>query len=132
MLLGIVPSFSRPHVSDDNPYVESIFRTLKYRPGDDETRFDTVEQAADWVQRFVRWYNHVHLHSGIGFVTPADRHEGRDIAILEQRRVLYALAQTAHPERWTGAHRPWKRPETVILLPNMAALKLETLAGLAA
>ena len=126
--LGIVPSFSRPHVSDDNPYIESIFRTLKYRPGEHGTRFDTVEEAAAWVERFVRWYNHEHLHSGIGFVTPADRHEGRDIAILDQRRTLYGHAQSAHPERWTRAHRAWKRPSEVLLLPNIHALKLDPLA----
>jgi putative transposase len=123
--LGIVPSFSRPHVSDDNPYIESIFRTLKYRPGEHGTRFDTVQEAADWVRRFVRWYNHEHLHSGIGFVTPADRHEGRDIPILEHRRALYGQAQSVHPERWTRSHRAWKRPSAVLLLPNIQALKLD-------
>jgi putative transposase len=123
--LNVVPSFSRPHVSDDNPYVESIFRTLKYRPGHDGTRFDTVEEAAAWAQNFVTWYNHVHLHSGIGFVTPADRHEGRDIAILQHRRALYSRAQAAHPERWTKAHRPWERPDQVLLLPNQHVLKLD-------
>lgn len=130
--LNIVPSFSRPHVSDDNPYVESIFRTLKYRPGHDGTRFDTLEEAAAWVESFVRWYNHEHLHSGIGFVTPADRHEGRDIAILEHRRALYDHAQAAHPERWTRSHRPWNRPEEVLLLPAQQAVRLDPLQRQAA
>ena len=123
--LNVVPSFSRPHVSDDNPYVESIFRTLKYRPGHDGTRFDKLEEAAAWVEKFVRWYNHEHLHSGIGFVTPADRHEGRDIAILQHRRALYDEAQAAHPERWTRRHRPWNRPEAVLLLPSQQAVRLD-------
>jgi len=123
--LNIVPSFSRPHVSDDNPYVESIFRTLKYRPGHDGMRFDTVEEAEQWVEKFVRWYNHQHLHSGIGFVTPADRHERRDLAILAQRRSLYDEAQAAHPERWTKRHRPWDRPEKVLLLPSQQAVRLD-------
>jgi hypothetical protein len=70
-----------------------------------------------------------HLHSGIGFVTPADRHEGRDIAILEQRRALYDIAQSARPERWTRAHRAWKRPSEVLLLPNTRALKLDPMTA---
>lgn len=115
--LGIVPSFSRPHVSDDNPYIESLFRTLKYRPGSD-LRFSSVADAMGWVLRFVGWYNQEHLHSGIGFVTPDDRHSGRDIPILAQRRRVYARAQRLHPERWTGAVRAWRRPRIVRLNPG--------------
>jgi transposase InsO family protein len=88
--LGIVPSFSRPNVSDDNPYVEALFRTLKYRPGYASQRFASLADAAAWVDRFVRWYNHEHLHSAIGFVTPHDRHTGADIEILAERRVLHS------------------------------------------
>jgi transposase InsO family protein len=108
--LGIVPSFSRPHVSDDNPYVESLFRTLKYRPGFDSQRFATVQEAVEWVARFVHWYNHEHLHSAIGFVTPDDRHTGADLALLAQRRAVYARAHRRTPERWTrvtGPHSRW-------------------------
>jgi transposase InsO family protein len=90
--LGIVPSFSRPHVSDDNPFIESLFRTLKYRPGMSGMRFDSVEDAAAWVAKLVHWYNYEHLHSAIGFVTPDDRHTGRDIRVLARRRLVYAAA----------------------------------------
>jgi transposase InsO family protein len=123
--LGIVPSFSRPHVSDDNPYVESLFRTLKYRPGGADLRFDSLEDAVRWVEAFVRWYNHEHLHSGIGFVTPNDRHTGRDIPVLQARRRLYKRANRAHPERWTGKVRAWHRTVTVRLHPDRQALELK-------
>jgi putative transposase len=116
--LGIVPSFSRPQVSDDNPYIESLFRTLKYRPGVADQRFATLDDAVQWVQHFVHWYNHEHLHSGIGFVTPDERHDGRDVQILADRRRLYANAQKQHPERWTGPVRAWKRPQVVRLNPG--------------
>ena len=123
-LLGIVPSFSRPHVSDDNPYVESLFRTLKYRPGYAGKRFDSLEDAVAWVERMVRWYNHEHLHSAIGFVTPHDRHEGRDVQILAGRRRVYAKAHRRHPERWTGNVRKWSRPARVRLNPDRELIDL--------
>ena len=123
--LGIVPSFSRPHVSDDNPYIESLFRTLKYRPGASNMRFDTLDEAVRWVHAFVRWYNEEHLHSGIGFVTPNDRHQGRDIPLLEARRRLYKRANAAHPERWTGKVRSWNRPRKVRLHPDRQAIALK-------
>jgi putative transposase len=123
-LLGIVPSFSRPHVSDDNPYVESLFRTLKYRPGYAGQRFGSLEEALAWVARFVRWYNHEHMHSAIGFVTPHDRHAGRDVTILAARRCVYAKAHTQHPERWTGDVRAWKRPAKVRLHPDRELINL--------
>jgi len=122
--LGIVPSFSRPHVSDDNPYIEALFRTVKYRPSYPEGRFADIEEATRWVQCFVRWYNFEHRHSAIGFVTPHQRHVGEDIAILEQRRAVYARAHATHPERWTGNVRAWKRPEEVCLHPDRAAVRL--------
>ena len=87
--LGIVASFSRPQVSDDNPYSEALFRTLKYRPGYPRKPFESLAAARAWVAGFVAWYNTEHLHSGIGFVTPEDRHQGRDLAILEHRRKVY-------------------------------------------
>jgi transposase InsO family protein len=122
--LGIVPSFSRPHVSDDNPYVESLFRTLKYRPGCSDMRFDTLDEAVRWVERFVTWYNQEHLHSGIGFVTPNDRHAGRDFPVLEARRRVYKRANRANPERWTGKVRSWARPVKVRLHPDRQAIQL--------
>jgi putative transposase len=122
--LGIVPSFSRPHVSDDNPFVEAIFRTLKYRPGSAGLRFDTLDDAVAWVEKLVHWYNHEHLHSAIGFVTPHDRHTGADIAILNARRLVYKRAHRAHPERWTGEVRAWKRHAQVRLHPDRPAIAL--------
>ena len=123
--LGIVPSFSRPHVSDDNPYAEAIFRTLKYRPSYPDGRFESLEHSVAWMETFVHWYNYEHLHSGIGLVTPHSRHIGTDIAILAKRRDVYRQAHAAHPERWTGAPRGWKRPETVRLHPDRVAITLE-------
>ena len=116
--LGVVPSFSRPSVSDDNPYVESLFRTLKYCSEYPSAGFESVERARQWVARFVGWYNDSHQHSGIGFVTPAARHAGDDVAILAARRETYARARARHPERWAHNTREWKRPATVILNPE--------------
>jgi transposase InsO family protein len=119
--LGVVPSFSRPSVSDDNPYVESLFRTAKYCPHFPLRRFDSVDDARAWVAGFVGWYNDEHQHSGIGFVAPSDRHAGRDVAILAARRVTYAQARLRHPERWSRDTRAWTRPEIVTLNPAAAA-----------
>lgn len=116
--LGLIPSFSRPHVSDDNPFSESLFRTMKYRPWYPCKPFATIAEAIQWVERFVRWYNEEHLHSAIGFVTPYDRHMGADIAILDNRRQVYAAAQHRHPERWSRHHRQWRRPVIVTLNPD--------------
>jgi transposase InsO family protein len=120
--LGVVPSFSRPSVSDDNPYIESLFRTLKYCPEYPSSGFESVEQARLWVTRFVAWYNFSHQHSGIGFVTPAARHAGDDIAILAARRDTYARARARHPERWSQHTRAWNRPATVTLNPENHAI----------
>lgn len=108
------PSYSRPGVSDDNPFSESQFRTLKYRP-DYPERFDTIEEAIVWIKAYVEWYNTEHRHSGIGFVTPAERRGGLDYDILETRRETYEKARKAHPERWSGHARQWKRPADVTL-----------------
>jgi putative transposase len=116
--LGVVPSFSRPRVSDDNPFAESLFRTLKYRPAYPTSGFATVEDARAWVASFVDWYNFEHQHSGIGFVAPADRHVGRDLEILAARRATYARARRRHPERWARSPRSWSRPTTVTLNPT--------------
>lgn len=116
--LGIVPSFSRPRVSDDNAYAESLFRTLKYCPEYPSKGFANVVDARAWVARFVAWYNETHLHSSIGFVTPSSRHAGEDIAILEQRRKTYEVARERQPARWARHTRPWARPEIVTLLPE--------------
>ncbi len=116
--LGVVPSFSRPRVSDDNPFSEALFRTLKYTPHYPRGPFTSLDQARAWVAEFVAWYNGEHLHSAIGFVTPSDRHGGRDAAILAARRVVYARARRRHPERWSRASRGWDAPREVRLHPE--------------
>jgi len=115
--LGIMASFSRPGVSDDNPFSESLFRTLKYRPEYPSAPFESLEQARAWVALFVRWYNTAHLHSGINFVTPADRHAGREDAIFDRRRQVYEAARKRHPERWSGSTRRWESVKEVRLNP---------------
>ena len=118
--LGVTPSFSRPSVSNDNPYSEALFKTLKYHPGCPDQPFDTVDDARAWVDRFQAWYNDSHRHSGIRFVTPNERHCGNDKAILEQRTTLYEQAKSNHPERWSGSTRNWKRVDSVCLNPGRA------------
>jgi putative transposase len=116
--LGVVPSFSRPSVSNDNPFSESLFRTMKYVPEFPRDGFATVEAARVWVAAFVAWYNHDHKHSGIGFVAPADRHAGRDVEILAGRRAVYERARRRNPARWSRHIRTWSRPGTVTLNPE--------------
>lgn len=116
--LGIVPSFSRPHVSDDNAYSESLFRTLKYRPAYPSGAFASIEAARTWVADFVTWYNTMHLHSAIHFVTPQDRHTGKDKAILADRQRVYEAARKRNPQRWSGKTRNWERVEVVTLNPE--------------
>ena len=117
--LGVIPSYSRPHVSDDNPYSESLFRTFKYRPDYPRRPFESCGEARVWSAGFVGWYHHDHLHSGIGFVTPLDRHEGRSESILVARRAVYEAARQRHPERWaSGRTRAWNAPQEVLLNPT--------------
>jgi transposase InsO family protein len=116
--LGIVPSFSRPHVSDDNPYSESLFRTLKYRPEYPDRPFESLDDARKWFEEFVRWYNHEHRHSGIRFVTPAQRHSGEDRNILRNREEVYRKAKERNPSRWSGNTRNWDPIHTVVLNPS--------------
>jgi putative transposase len=124
--LGVVPSFSRPRVYDDNPYSEALFRTLKYRPSFPSKPFESIEQARQWVAAFVEWYNTKHLHSAIGFVTPDDRHYGRDVAILDKRRRVYERARKRRPERWSRGTRAWERVQTVRLNPDQVAKAIES------
>ncbi len=115
--LGVIASYSRPRVSDDNAFSEALFRTVKYRPEYPSKAFASLEAARVWVTAFVAWYNDVHFHSGIGYVTPSARHEGRDVAVLAGRRAVYEGAHDRHPERWSGNIRPWLAPATVRLNP---------------
>lgn len=115
--LGVQSSFSRPRVSNDNPYSESLFRTLKYRPKYPTNGFADLSEARKWVQKFVHWYNHAHLHSGINFLTPYQRHNGLDIVTMERRIKTYQEAKRRHPERWSRSIRDWSLPEYVALNP---------------
>ncbi len=116
--LGVRPSFSRPAVSNDNPYSESLFKTLKYRPDYPLKPFADVTAARQWVAGLVEWYNHAHRHSAIRFVTPAQRHAGLDGPLLEHRKAVYEAARHRHPQRWRGATRNWQRIQVVHLNPE--------------
>ena len=116
--LGIASSYSRPRVSNDNAYAESIFRTCKYRPDYPYKGFADIAQARQWVLAFVYWYNYIHKHSSLKFISPHQRHEGIDQEIMNQREDVYAAAKAKHPERWSGNTRNWELPETVYLNPE--------------
>ncbi len=117
--LGVLPSFSRPSVSDDNPYSEALFKTLKYHPTFPKwTKFAGIHEARAWCEKFVTWYNQVHLHSALKFVTPLQRHNGEDTAILHRRHLVYQVAKKQNPQRWSGNSRNWILPDTVTLNPN--------------
>jgi putative transposase len=105
--LGVKPSYSRPRVSDDNAYAESLFRTAKYRPEFPAKGFADLDEARAWAGGFVRWYNVEHRHSGIRYVSPAQRHAGEDHAILAARHELYTRARERNPARWSGRTRNW-------------------------
>jgi putative transposase len=121
--LGVLPSYSRPRVSDDNAFSEAVFRTCKYRPQYPSGGFESLQAARAWVLEFVRWYHHEHRHSGIRYVTPLERHEGLDIALLAQRRALYEAAKAQRPERWSGTTRNWEPVGEVWLNPQPGPLK---------
>jgi transposase InsO family protein len=123
--LGVVPSFSRPRVSDDNPYSEALFRTMKYRPQYPELPFDSLAAAQAWVDRFVQWYNTEHRHSAIRYVTPEQRHRGQDTELLARRHQHYQRARAQHPERWSGRTRNWTPINTVILNPARKAAETQ-------
>ena len=125
--LGVAASFSRPSVSNDNPYSESLFKTLKYTPSYPEKGFSNIEEANLWTQKFVLWYNTIHLHSGIKFVTPQDRHMGLDRHILENRKNVYEYARINNPNRWSGKTRNWEYIENVTLNPLATTKQMYTL-----
>jgi transposase InsO family protein len=116
--LGVAASRSRPSVSNDNPFSESLFRTLKYRPQLPLKPFEDILHARRWVTDLVRWYNQEHRHSAIRFVTPTQRHAGLDRPILAKRTMVYAAARQANPNRWSGASRNWCPVMEVHLNPN--------------
>jgi putative transposase len=116
--LGVAPSFSRPRVSNDNAYAESLFKTAKYCPMWPEKPFETLEQAREWVERFVAWYNQTHCHSGLNYVTPEQCHRGEHQVLLQNRHAVYEQARERHPRRWTGRPRNWQPQSNVHLNPN--------------
>jgi transposase InsO family protein len=116
--LGIKPSYSRPRVSDDNAFAEALFRTAKYRPEFPPKGFADLEAARQWALRFVQWYNHEHRHSGIRYVTPAQRHAGQDGRVLDARHAVYQDARQRHPQRWSGPTRDWTPIGAVTLNPE--------------
>jgi len=107
--LGVGRSHSRPRVSNDNPFIESHFKTLKYRP-DYPDRFDSIRHARSWCRSFFHWYNEVHYHSGIGYLRPADLHDGNHTIIVEHRQATLDAARAAHPERFTTRPKPPEIP----------------------
>jgi len=114
--LGVVPSFSRPSVSDDNPYSEALFKTLKYHPTFPLIeKFSTIEFARCWCEKFVAWYNTQHLHSKLKFITPEQRHTGDDVEIMMNRHRVYQEAKKWRPERWSRDTRNWTLPASVLL-----------------
>ena len=120
--LGVTKTHSRPHVSNDNPYSEAHFKTLKYRPGFPK-QFGCLADARAWMRQFVQWYNQEHRHSGIGLLTPATVHQGRAAAVIGARQEVLQAAYTAHPERFVrGApHAPELPPAVWINPPPTAA-----------
>ena len=116
--LGIKASYSRPRVSDDNAFAEALFRTAKYRPEFPGSGFADLDSARTWAAQFVHWYNVDHRHSGIRFVSPAQRHTGEDFAILAARHQLYQAAQARNPARWSRNTRNWTPCGAVTLNPE--------------
>lgn len=123
--LGVMPSFSRPACSNDNPFSESIFKTLKYRSFYPKQPFASLLAARQWVGTFVHWYNEEHRHSAVRFVTPSQRHAGQEAALLANRVVVYEAAKVAHPQRWSGATRNWQPVTLVHLNPENGIKKID-------
>ena len=111
--LGVTKSHSRPHVSDDNPFSESQFKTLKYRP-EFPDRFGSIEDARRFCQIFFCWYNTEHHHSGIGLLTPETLHYGRAEEVNQRRQDVLSQAYERYPERFVRAHpKPPDKPTAV-------------------
>lgn len=127
--LGIAPSFSRPGVSDDNAQAEAFFRTLKYRPGYPGKGFANLDRSRQWVSEFINWYNNIHRHSAIKFVTPSQRHKGEDAAILAARNALYQKAKADKPQRWSGNTRNWQKVNVVWLNPEQDTVSCQQQAA---
>ena len=128
--LGVKPSYSRPRVSDDNAYAESLFRTAKYRPEFPSKGFADLQATRQWASQFAHWYNMEHRHCGIQYVTPAQRHSGQDIDILAARDRLYRGAKEQMPQRWARNTRNWDHVAVVTLNPEQDCQERQTKADL--
>jgi transposase InsO family protein len=117
-VLGIISSYSRPRVSNDNPFSEAQFKTMKYRPGYPKDGFASIEEAREWVSKFIHWYNNEHYHSGIKFTTPNSRHNGETESIMNNRKKVYETARALNPSRFNKGLRNWTPPEKVALNPT--------------
>jgi hypothetical protein len=116
--LGVASSYSRPRVSNDNPYSEALFRTTKYYHSWPKDGLKNIDDAREWVTNFVSWNNKIHKHSGIKYVTPEERHNGLDNDLLANRRRVYLKAQQANPCRWRNNIRNWDYIHEVSLNPE--------------
>jgi transposase InsO family protein len=121
--LGVIKSFSRPATSNDNPFSEALFKTVKYCPSYPRKPFKDIEQAEIWMAKFTSWYNFEHKHSGIKFVTPYQRHAGLEQDILDKRVQLYERAKKSHPNRWASNTRCWKAEDVVHINPILDRTK---------
>jgi putative transposase len=127
--LGITKTHSRPYTSDDNPFSEAQFKTLKYRP-DFPERFGSLEDARVFCQTFFAWYNSEHCHSGIGLMTPAAVHDGRASAMRDAREQVLSAAYAAHPERFVRKPpQPPRLPHAVWINPPKGASTSQNRAG---
>lgn len=126
--LGIMGSYSRPRVSNDNPYSESLFKTMKYCPQWPSKGFESLSAVRDWMLDFSSWYNEEHCHSGINFVTPEQRHQGEDKAVLANRDAVYEAARQNNPSRWSGKTRDWNWNSSVELNPDRIENVVENVA----
>ena len=116
--LKVTGSYSRPRTSNDNPFSESLFRTLKYCPAWPEGGFKTIENARLWVAKFVHWYNQEHKHSELNFVTPEQRHKKIDSEILSKRKAVLEKAKRLNPKRWSRGIRNCEPVEPTTLNPD--------------
>lgn len=116
--LGIAPSHSRPRVSNDNAFAEALMRTAKYHPSLPPSGFADLSLAREWAHDFVHQYNHEHKHSSLKFVTPAQKHSGQDIEILDARKLTYQNARARNPLRWINQKtRDWSPVTATALTP---------------
>jgi putative transposase len=123
--LGVTKTHSRPHVSNDNPYSEAQFKTLKYRP-DYPDRFGCQQDARRWAKDFFTWYNYEHHHSALGLLTPADVHYDRAQAVIQQRQQVLQAAYHKNPDRFVlGLPKPQLLPDAVWINPPKTPAKIE-------